>query len=115
MGRYVTIFRWKPDKFWAFAKKWVQFMPGYPGPQKLKDAVAKVKVESLNYALSNNCIVELYSVTDEDLNEANIAITFLADVCKMETFPVLSGDDQLKSNDLFGEVFPEIMDEITKE
>jgi len=115
MGRYVTIYRWKPATAMAFAKKWFKFVPGIPGPQKLKDAAAKFKQVSLSYSAVNSCIVFTYDLADEDWPEANMCATFLSDVCTMETFPVLSDVDQGKANDLFGDVFPEIMDEWTKE
>ncbi len=41
MGRYITIYRWKPENAMAFVKKWLTFFPGYPGPQRLKKLLKK--------------------------------------------------------------------------
>ncbi|MBN2153946.1 MAG: hypothetical protein JW839_20990 [Candidatus Lokiarchaeota archaeon] len=115
MARYVTIYRWKPGTAHAFAKKWLNFMPGYPGPQKLKDAAAKFKNGTMAFSVANNCVVFIYDLADEDWVEANTCGLHLVDVCTMETFPVLTPEDHSKSFDMFGEMFPKLMEEMTKE
>lgn len=115
MGHYVTIYRWKPENAMAFAKKYANFVPGYPGPQKLKDAAAKLKNVSFNYSPTNSCIVVTYDCADEDLIEVNACAIHLADVCTIETFPALNADDYAKALDTYADMVPEFMEQMTKE
>ena len=115
MTRYITIYRWKTGTAHAFARKWLNFFPGYPGPQKLKDAATKFKIVSSNFSVMNNCIVLVYDLDDADWVAASTCGLHLVDVCTMETFPVLDGDDHMKAFDMFGEMFPDLMAEMTKD
>jgi hypothetical protein len=90
-------------------------MLGFPGPQKLKEIVAKINTVSINYSFINSCIVQTYDLAEgEEINVGMIAL-YLADVCTLETFPVLGPEDQGKANEVFADIFPEVMDELMKE
>lgn len=105
MPRYLSIYRWKPETAAAFAKKWLEFSTN----KALQAAASKLKEVSLNFSVGNNCAVYIYDVDDADLDALNLCALHLADVCEMETIPLMTPEVHGKSFEEYVKLFPEMM------
>ena len=95
MGMFVTITRWTPETSRALQERWMTVVNG-TAPKAVLDAFAKVNVITQVVSTVNNCSVMVYEIKDKDMVEANNLSHYLADVCTMETFPVITIEDWLK-------------------
>lgn len=92
MPRFVNIVRWTPQTARALRERWNTVITG-KAPKAVLDAFSKIKVVTFEISLGNNFSLMVYEVEEKDLVEANIVAYYLAGVCKMETYPVISVQD----------------------
>jgi len=95
MGMFVTITRWTPQIVRALQQRWMTVING-TAPKAVLDAFAKINVITQVVSTVNNCTVMVYEIKDKDMVEANNVAHYLADVCTMETFPVITMEDWVK-------------------
>jgi len=95
MGMFVTITRWTPQIVRALQQRWMTVVNG-TAPKAVLDGFAKVNVITQVVSTVNNCSVMVYEIKDKDMVEANNLSHYLADVCTMETFPVITIEDWVK-------------------
>jgi len=100
MGRYMTIFRWKPENLRAFAKRFVDLALGV-APTELVEAMrGKGKMFMLEYGMGNHFIVEVWEAQDDELPIFHAALGYMEEVCQVETFPVMNMEEHGKGWDL---------------
>ena len=95
---FVTITRWTPQTTRALTERWMTVVNG-TAPKAVLDAFAKIKVITQVTSLVNNLSVMVYEIEEKDIVEANNVAAYLADVCTMETYPVITEEDWLKVNE----------------
>jgi hypothetical protein len=100
MGRYMTIFRWKPETVRAFAKRFVDYALGVAPKELVEAAKGKGKLVALEYGLGNHFIVEIWEAKDEELPAIHAVLMFFEEVCKVETFPIMNMEEHGKGWDI---------------
>ncbi len=100
MGRYMTIFRWKPENLRAFAKRFVDLALGVAPKEIAGPMKSKGKLISLEYGLGNHFIVDIWEAKDEELPIFHAALAWMEEVCKVETFPIMNMEEHGKGWDI---------------
>jgi len=112
MGRYVTIFKWKPENASELFRL-TQSLTNGKAPKEIIAAAAKIKMISQSTSPYNNLSIITYEVDDNDLVEATLVILYFQGCCSMETYPVLDEASSNKVNQMFIKIFPQIIEEPT--
>ncbi|MFX0103096.1 MAG: hypothetical protein ACFFCS_26250 [Candidatus Hodarchaeota archaeon] len=101
MGRYVTIFRWKPETARAFAKRWIDFSLGIV-PKDLSESMkGKWKWFAWECSLGNHFMFIIWEAKDENLPVMHAALMFMEEVCTVKTYPIMNLEEHGKAWDIF--------------
>lgn len=95
MGKYMTIYRWTPERAKQAAKKLISLMDG-TAPALIPEAMSKIKIIDQSFSVANNFMVVIYEIVDEDYPLAMAVANYLADTFDMETYPLVSGDNHAR-------------------
>lgn len=80
MGRYVTIFKWKPENAQELFRL-SQSLTNGKAPKEVIAAAAKIKMISQSTSPYNNMSFLTYEVDDNDFVEATVVTLYLQGCC----------------------------------
>jgi len=95
MGLFVTIARYTPEQAEAAEKRWDTMMTG-TAPKVVMDALAKMKIITQVASPQNGFTLTVLDVTDQTWLNGTLICRYMADVCSLESYPVVSMEEWLK-------------------
>jgi len=107
MARYMTIYRYTPEQAHLIYKR-LMSLADQSAPKPVLEAFAKAKSITAEYATSSNFFVWIYEIEDKDLPGLSLVAMYIGDACTMETHPVLSAEEQMKTSMMFGKILAEL-------
>ena len=95
MGLFVSISRYTPEQAEAAEKRWDTLLNGR-APKAVMDALAKMKIIAQVTSPQNGFTLMIVDVTDQTWLDGTLICRYVADVCTLENYPVVSMEDWLK-------------------
>ena len=95
MGLFVSISRYTPEQAEAAEKRWDTLLNG-TAPKAVMDALAKMKIIAQVTSPQNGFTLMIVDVADQTWLDGTLLCRYMADVCALESYPVVSMEDWLK-------------------
>lgn len=95
MGLFVSIARYTPEQVEGLEKRWGTVVNG-TAPKVVLDAFARVKVEAFVASPQNGFSLMICEITDQTWLDGTLFARYMADVARLEIYPVVSAEDNLK-------------------
>ena len=96
--RFVVIYRWTPQTFRVFAKRYITLLDG-TAPEAVQEASKKYKLITVEISATSQMIFNVGEVADEDVVDLMPLIIYMQEVCVIESHVVQSFEDWSRSWD----------------